>query len=129
MENYPKSKAIPLSQGQLSLWSGQRLHPNVPLYNMVHTFEIEGAINVATFQKAFQYLIYDSDALRTVFQEKDGVPHQMVHEKFPYMLDFLDFSKKERNTIEHWIKERSKLVLDLSECCFDSALLKIDNGK
>ena len=55
-----------LTTSQFAIWVGQTLYPDIPLYNMVHTFTIDGSIDVPKFQAAFQALVDCSDALRTV---------------------------------------------------------------
>ncbi|MBO0800030.1 MAG: non-ribosomal peptide synthetase, partial [Blastocatellia bacterium] len=67
-----------LSRNQLLVWTGQKLQPDVPLYNMVHTFTISGAVDAKHLQNAFQTLLNSSDALRTVIEEIDGIPQQRV---------------------------------------------------
>ena len=63
-----------LTQSQFLIWLGQKLNVDSPLYNMVHTFTINGEISPAIFRQAFQTLIDKSDALRTVIEEIDGTP-------------------------------------------------------
>ena len=69
-----------LTQAQRLIWAGQQLHPDVPLYNMVLAFRFDGAIDVEAFSAAFQALVVNTDALRTVFGNRDGVPHRMVRD-------------------------------------------------
>ncbi len=33
-----------LTPGQLAIWTGQRLHPDAPLYNMAFSFAIDGPV-------------------------------------------------------------------------------------
>ena len=64
-----------LTQSQFSLWMGQKLNPEVPLYNMVHVFTISGDIDIESFKRAFRKLVENSDALRTVFYEDNNKPY------------------------------------------------------
>ncbi|MEM9142879.1 MAG: amino acid adenylation domain-containing protein, partial [Bacteroidota bacterium] len=114
-----------LTQGQLAIYAGQRLHPEVPLYNMAHSFEIPLAIDLAEFQRAFQSVIAESDALRTVFIEEKGDVYQTVKAAIAYTLEHLDFSSKDRTYIQEWLSNRSRMNFDLSERLFDSVLLKM----
>lgn len=57
--------SIPMGRAQELLWTGQRLRPGVPLYNMVLAFEIEGELDEHRFEQAYRALIASSDALRT----------------------------------------------------------------
>ncbi|WP_282123514.1 amino acid adenylation domain-containing protein [Algibacter mikhailovii] len=116
-----------LTQSQFSIWMGQKLNPDAPLYNMVHVFSIHGSLNVDHFKAAFQKLIQNTDALRTVFYEKDNRPEQHVLPTIDYDMSYLDFNGKNETQIFNWIKERSQKDFELSEVLFDSVLLKISD--
>jgi hypothetical protein len=73
-----------LTKHQWLIWLGQKLDPQVPLYNTAVTFTLSGKVDRAHFQKAFQTLVDSSDALRTVIHETDGTPQQKVLEPFSY---------------------------------------------
>ena len=77
----------PLSQSQQLILAGQQLQPNDPLYNMVVVFEIEGCLDTDCFNDAFNILVKNCDALRTVFthSENKTSPHQSVLENFVYL--------------------------------------------
>lgn len=115
-----------LTRNQFLFWLGQRMHPNAPLYNMVHTFTIQGNIVVDAFQQAFQALIDGSDAMRTVFQEVDGVPQQYVLPELHYSTQYLDFSSENDPiaSLETWLDKRRVKIFNLAECSFDSVLIK-----
>ena len=70
---------FPLSKSQLTMWMGQKLSPNAPLYNMPHTFELFGRLSEPEFHKAFQMVINHYDALRIVFgEDENSIPFQIV---------------------------------------------------
>ena len=75
-----------LSKSQLLIWMGQKLHPDVPLYNTVLIFHISGKIDPTAFRMAFQALIDRSDTFRTVIDENNGVPRQRVIPDVPYSI-------------------------------------------
>lgn len=120
---------IALSQSQLSLWTGQKLNPEVPLYNMAHSFDISGSLDVVTFKNAFVELVKRADALRTVFIELDNIPYQSVLESFEYSLEVLDFTSKDEPSIKKWIQERSQYNFDFDKPLFDSVLIKVDENR
>src|ERR671913_562948 len=104
-----------LTQGQLLIWTGQQLSPNVPLYNSPFTFELSGEINVSHFQQAFQILIDKSDAMRTVFESIHDIPQTKLLDSVSYKVELLDFSKT-KDSNEHfqtWLDERMKKNFDL----------------
>lgn len=119
-----------LTNSQLFIWLGQQLKPRSPLYNTVFTFEIKEEISVPHFQLAFQALLGQSDTLRTVFFEQNGVPRQKVQPHLFYQMEFIDKSgHSARTDIQNWIGEQSKLMLDLSQRCFDVKLIKLSDER
>ena len=118
-----------LTRNQLLIWTGQKLRPGVPFYDVVFTFLIPCEIDPARFQKAFQTLVNSSDALRTVFEEIDGVPRQRVISHFPHTVEYLDFSSvsNPQAAFHAWARERCQVSVDLAKRSFDSALIKISD--
>ncbi len=121
--------ALPLTQSQLQLWAGQKLNPNIPLHNTTHSFKIHGKIEEAIFQTAFQKLVDDVDALRANFGEKDGIPFQHLATKIVHTVAIVDCTGMQEDEISDWIHKRSQHMLDLSKKAFDTALLRLKEGK
>ncbi|MEM8611204.1 MAG: condensation domain-containing protein [Cyanobacteria bacterium P01_H01_bin.105] len=123
-----------LTPGQLLLWLGQKLNPETPLYNVVFSFTIQGEIDLAHFQRAFQALVVHSDILRLTITESDGIPHQTVAPTSNYSLPFIDFSTDSTDidptqASQTWMQQRSTCLLNLQDCLFDSALLKLSSDR
>ena len=116
-----------LTKNQLLVWLGQKLQPDVPLYNVAVTFEFSGKIDSVHFGKAFQTLVDSSDALRTVIEEIDGVPQQKVLDRLPYEMECLDFSAAAdpAAALAEWVERRCRVRFDLRERLFESALIEI----
>ncbi|MFD1162112.1 amino acid adenylation domain-containing protein [Hwangdonia seohaensis] len=117
-----------LTKSQFSIWMGQKLNPMSPLYNMAHTFDIYGAINPIDFKRAFKALIEQSDALRSVFYEIDGMPQQQSLPEFQYEMAVLDFSNLNTSEINNWIKTNSKKQFDLSKRTFETKLIRVNSN-
>ncbi len=118
-----------LTKSQLLIWAGQKLQPETPLYNMPMAFYLGGEIDRRHFQKAFQTLLDSSDALRTVIQEIDGIPQQIVLPNFPYKIEFRDFSSfpEPGAAVQAWLKARCHVLFDFQGALFDCALAKISD--
>ena len=116
-----------LTQQQLQFWLGQKLQPGSSLYNQADSFAISTALDPAHFGHAFQTLVDRTDALRTVFEESDGVPRPKVLGAFPYRLNFVDVSAEADPpaACQAWVDQRARIPLDLERRLFDSALLKL----
>ncbi|NNF13171.1 MAG: amino acid adenylation domain-containing protein [Gemmatimonadetes bacterium] len=121
-----RARVSNLSQSQRMIWTGQRLAPGAPLYNMGYRFDVTGALDPTTFQQAFQTLVDRTDALRIVFDEEEGVPTQRVLETLPFELEFVDLTAEtdSEHVLERWIDARIGRTLDLASWTFDTALLK-----
>lgn len=124
-----ENSSLPLTKSQSLLWLGQEMNPESPMYNMVMTYEINGEISPSHFKIAFQKLVSQSDALRSVFVLENGVPKQKYLTAIHYDLEFIDFSSdnhpKEKYKI--WEKERVHILFDLQKCLFDCVLIKLSD--
>ena len=129
----PRTQAIDVYQRsnltrlQLLFWVGQRLRPDLPLFNTIHTFTIATEVDPSRFQRAFQALLDHSDAMRTVFEEEDGIPQQRVVSSFVRAADYSDLSlaSDPRVAFDRWLQRRCVAPLELARCSFDVALIKI----
>jgi hypothetical protein len=50
----PASRPGDLTASEQLIWTGQRLDPASPLYNMALAIELHGAVDVCSFQRAYQ---------------------------------------------------------------------------
>jgi amino acid adenylation domain-containing protein len=128
LEIYERSN---LTKAQLVFWLGQKLSPDVPLYNNALGLIIPIALDATAFQRAFRKLVQSSDALRTVIDIVDGVPFQRVLPQSDFEFELLDFSDASDPVpyFEEWAQERCHRMFDFSERLFDSALIKLGDEK
>ena len=119
-------RANELTQSQTLLWTGQMLHPESPMYNMVMTFDLLGSIDIAAFKAAFQALVSGSDVMRTIILAEGHAPQQIVKDTLVHDLEYIDLSNEnEAEAIfKAWLKTRSEQNFDLSKTLFDSALIQ-----
>jgi amino acid adenylation domain-containing protein/non-ribosomal peptide synthase protein (TIGR01720 family) len=120
-----------LARNQFLMWMGQKINPDIPLYNVVQAFSIQGGLDIDTFQRAFQTLVDHNDALRTVILEIEGVPQQHVLENVAGSLEFVDLSSKASPEASYraWLDGRKGNRLSLDERLFDSALIKLASDR
>lgn len=115
-----------LTKSQLYFWLGQKLNGPVPLYNVAFKSAIRGAVDPDHFSVAFQRLLDQADALRTVIEEFNGVPQQRVVAPYRYQVEMVDFSKESNAhaVAEAWMEQRARRGFNFAERLFDTALLK-----
>ena len=118
---------LDLTKSQMAIWTGQKLNPGVPLYNMVFTFELSGPIQVNSFQRSFQALVNKSDAMRTIFLLKEDKLQQKTEEFLSSKIEFIDWSSNNISDekFNEWVSNRMRIEFDLSKCLFDAVLIKI----
>ncbi len=131
LEKMNQANTHDLTQSQLLLWTGQQIQPNAPLYNMIFAFDLAGKIQVQAFKIAFQKLIEQSDAMRTVFRMLDGVPQQEILSELQHDMGIFDWSQEDNldTKFQDWATERNQRNFDLSTCLFDSVLIKISDER
>ena len=72
-------------------------------------------------------LVARCDALRTVFDEVDGIPMQHVLPDMPAGVEYLDWSDDPAaaSRVEPWAQQRCQNLFDLSTRLFDCVLIKL----
>jgi amino acid adenylation domain-containing protein len=122
-----------MAQNQLLFWFSKKLQPDVQLYfdNVLGTFAIEGAIDVAHFRAAFQKVVDHSDALRSTIVESNGAPRRIEHQNIPFEIRYVDLSGGEdpRAECAEALRRLCAEPLDLGERLFDSALFKLSQDR
>ncbi|MEM1126998.1 MAG: amino acid adenylation domain-containing protein [Bacteroidota bacterium] len=126
-----EARTVPLTTNQLLMWTGQKLHPTVPLYNMVHTFEITGALDPVLLERAWQALLDRSDALRTVVLDTETTPVQHIRAPFAYPMEQVDLSgaPSPDEALDAWVRARCATPLDASVSVFDTALVRLGEAR
>ncbi|MFK7822086.1 MAG: amino acid adenylation domain-containing protein [Planctomycetaceae bacterium] len=110
-----------LTRSQLLIWTGQQLSPNAPLYNMVFSFELNFALCVPTFERAFATAVAASDAMNTVVTtDSFGVPQAGIAASVG-SLEVLSLQSDYSN----WAAARASRMLNLGVRLWDSALVRL----
>jgi len=80
----------PLSPAQQRLWFMDLLNPGVPVHNEAEAVLLTGKLDVEALEKALNGVIDRHDMLRSTIETIDGVPHAVVHEKWPLRIKRID---------------------------------------
>ena len=120
-----------LSTAQQQLWTGQRMAPDSPMYNMAVALELQEELDVDAFRRAFARLVAGCDALRTTFQEVDGRVVRRVSPPGNDTLEYHDLTgtRGAADTLPVDLAERTRRVLRGPGPLFDTALFKLDHGR
>jgi len=131
LRNDMSDKYFNLTQSQLLIWTGQKMSSDSPMYNMALSFELAIAVELTLFEQAFQILLQQCDAMRTVFVQVDGQVQQKISESFTCELQYVDFSVEVNKVekISDWMTSRSQNVFDITKCLFDAVLIKVEQEK
>ncbi len=126
-----QSTTLPLTHSQRLMWIGQRVHPDVPIYNMVFTFTFQSQIDTEAFKAAFAILGEACASLRTVIREIDGEPMQVILPSLPQALEIIDLTSEVDGQValSRWVDERRTRTLPLESCLYDSALIRVSESQ
>ncbi len=116
-----------LTGRQLLIYTGQKLHPELALYNSVYRIGWR-ELDPQRFRTLWQRVVEACDALRIVIEEKAGIPQQRVVDPQPVVFDIVDL-RTEGMSITSWIAARLRRPLDLTRQIYDTALLRTDENQ
>ena len=113
----------PLTEFQKSIWRGQLLHNDAPLYNMIFTFDIKGSLDKEIFEHSFNRLVESTDSLRAIVDDNEIENPKQVISNLQGSLDFISFPPDQTGYNE-WLEEKNKINFNLKESSYYSALIK-----
>ena len=115
-----------LTASEQLIWTGQRLDPAAPLYNMALSIEIATAIDVPAFLRAFQHLVDATDALRTTFVDIGGRPRRVVRQHVPARVEVLCLAEDDVDdaAVLASLEARTRRVFALDGVLFDCCLIE-----
>jgi Condensation domain len=105
----------PASPAQEALWMLDQLIPRSPAYNCPFAFRLRGPLNRRALSGALDELVVRHEALRTRFEDDDGVPRQIVGPPQPIAVRVHDLRDA---TAERREREARKTVREEAETPF-----------
>ncbi|MCG7410809.1 non-ribosomal peptide synthase/polyketide synthase [Paenibacillus sp. ACRRX] len=111
-----REERLPLSYAQQRLWFIDRLEPNSATYNIPNAWRLQGEWNIQLLQTGLEELIERHEVLRTVINEQEGIPIQVIREHKPQKWDTLDISYL---PVERREVEMKRLMAEQFEKPFD----------
>ena len=123
-----RQKTAHMTPMQYAIWKGQQLRPGVPLYNEVHTFRINGSLDPAAFESAFERLVAGTDVLRTVICEEQGAMPVLnvlrdapIHHSYSEVLD----SAEPEADLQQIVQAQKSMEFANDSPLYDSHLVKV----
>ncbi|RYZ35479.1 MAG: amino acid adenylation domain-containing protein, partial [Myxococcaceae bacterium] len=107
---------LPLSFAQQRLWFLEQLEPQGALYNIPSLLKLEGPLDVAALEHAFNALIHRHEGLRTTFHAEDGKPFQRIDAAPVFPLGVVDLRNLEAAGRE---REAWRLAREAAQRPFD----------
>jgi len=80
-----RTAALPLSFAQQRLWFMNKLDSASPVYNLGVSIVVNEYVDEALLQKSLDRLVQRHEILRTIFNEDDGVPSQVITDNHPVL--------------------------------------------
>lgn len=125
------SQSTSFTKSQMLIWTGQKISPADPLYNMIFSFEIEGKIVTEAFQEAFAKVVNENEVLRSSVSITEDIPRQVYHSRVENPLVFYDFSNSVHAYQDYldWVAVNKRNVFEIDELLYQAVLFKLHDTK
>lgn len=117
----------PLTASEKLIWTGQRLEPDAPLYNMALALDVAGTVDATALQEALTRIVRRADSLRTVIRGRSGAPTRMVLDQLEIELGVVEIPENRRSAEEvtGLLEERTRRIFELDTAMTDVALFRL----
>ncbi|MEM9293633.1 MAG: amino acid adenylation domain-containing protein [Acidobacteriota bacterium] len=128
--SFGESSSGPLTYPQTQIWTGQRLHPQSPLYNMAFAFVLQGEVRSEDFLAAWRRVAEGSDVLRTRIRERvEGSPERFLGPVPESTTLDLSSHPEPEAEFRRWCHERCARPLPLNGPLVDSVWVTLGPGR
>lgn len=107
---------LPLTTAQRGLWVGQKLASAEATLNIAEAVEIHGPVEPALFQRALRQFADEAEAVRARIVEHNGLPYQIVRERYEFDTPYIDFSGEPdpRAAADAWMQAEINRPVDMA---------------
>ncbi|WP_236176415.1 non-ribosomal peptide synthase/polyketide synthase [Pseudomonas qingdaonensis] len=109
-----RSAPLAVSHAQYRQWLFWKLHPHSAAYNTPLAVRLHGALDLSALQSAFDSLVGRHESLRSVFDERDGMPWQRVLPPAPLAIAIHDLSAEPVQALMQRLDEEAATPFDLA---------------
>lgn len=113
-----------LTRRQLAIWAGDRMAAGRPVFVEAGMMRLRGALDVERFQRAFQAVVDECDALRIAIDDDQGSPCQRFRAAAVGAVDLVETASTSMDGIEALAAERAARV-GVEGALYDSALVRV----
>src|ERR1051325_1072543 len=99
------AKRAPASYAQRRLWFIDRLEGVGAGYNIFRAWRLQGKLNSEALKLAFETFVARHESLRTLFEEVDGEPVQVIAPFIPTEIPLEDLSELDQPEQQERIKD------------------------
>jgi amino acid adenylation domain-containing protein len=116
----------PLTGNERLIYAGQRLNPDLPLYNMALAVHVEDRLDEVRLGRALREVVQDADALRTVVREEGGTPEVTILSEAVVELDVVEVLDDHWSdgTLQSLLEERARRPMPMDRPMLDVALFR-----
>jgi amino acid adenylation domain-containing protein len=116
-----------LTRRQMLMWIGQKMQPQETEFNMGCLFVVQGVLDEDAFCAAAQALVDGLDAMRTIIEERGGVPFQRVLPHLDAAVERVDLSRAGDgdSALREWARAAAQQPFALSQRLFSLTLLRL----
>lgn len=125
---------LPASLGQERFWALDRMNPGNPTWSVPVRFRLQGPLDPALLERAFNQIIQRHEVLRTTFTVVDGQPAQVIKSSLQIevpVADLRHFPKPERDAqVDRLSFNEARWRFDLAVGpLFRVTLLRVDDNE
>lgn len=108
------------------IWTGQRLDPESPLYNMALAFHLRGPLDLDALDEAFRRLVAREPALRMAFEDRDGEPARIELDPAEMQLERLTWPTEavSDEEVDARLRARTRRVMRLEGPLTDACVVQ-----
>lgn len=101
-----RKKSYHLSHPQKRIWYLEKAYNDSQLHNIIGVMKIKGEVDISLIKQAINLTIKNNDGLRLRFFEKSGELEQYLEDYETEKIEFVDFTKENKETIEQWYSNK-----------------------
>ncbi|ADL52799.1 condensation domain-containing protein [Clostridium cellulovorans] len=121
------TKEYPLTSYQKDIWMQQKIHSEMPFYNIGGYIEVNGEVDYDMLSEALNIVVNEDDILRIIMGEREGEPFYKFLPRMNYKIEYHDFAvyKDSREYSIEWQKKEFTKAFNIYEGMFKVVLIKI----